>query len=58
MAHTEILKPRTLHTNLKGQGLAQLTAFSQLPIGFHLQNYSVVNRNQINNIKSIKRLII
>ena len=28
MAHTEILKPRTLHaTSLKGQSLAQLTVF-------------------------------
>ena len=29
MAHTEILKPRTLHISLKGQGLAQLIVFSQ-----------------------------
>ena len=28
MAHTEILKPRTLYSNLKGQGLAQLIVFS------------------------------
>ena len=45
MAHTEILKPRTLHISLKGQGLAQLIVFISLLIRFHSQNYSVVNRN-------------
>ena len=53
MAHTEILKPRTLHTNLKGQGLPQLIVFSQLPIEFKSQNYSVVNRNQTSRLISI-----
>ena len=53
MARTEILKPRTWHTNLKGQGLAQLIVFSQLPIEFHSQNYSVVNRNQTSCVISI-----
>ena len=28
MAQMEILKPKTLHISLKGQGLAQLLAFS------------------------------
>ena len=51
MAHTEILKPRTLHSNLKGQGLAQLIVFSY--IRFHSQNYSVVNRNQTSCVISI-----
>ena len=48
MAHTEILKARTLHSNLKGQGLVQLIVFSWLPIRFYSQIYNVVNRNQTN----------
>ena len=28
MAHMEILKPRTLHISLKGQGLSQLIEFT------------------------------
>ena len=53
MAGTEILKPRTLHISLKGQGLAQLFVFSYLPIRFHSQNYSVVNRNKTSCLISI-----
>ena len=53
MAHTEIMKPRTSHVSLKGQGLVQLLAFSQLPIRFHSQYYSVVNRNKTSRIISI-----
>ena len=46
MAHTGILKPRTLHTtSLKGQSLAQLILCSQLHIRFYSQNHIVVNRN-------------
>ena len=53
MAHAEILKPRIIHSNLKGQGLAQLFCLASYPIRFHLQNYSVVNRNQTSCVISI-----
>ena len=45
MTHREKFKPRTLHISLKGPSLAQLIVFCWLPIRFHSQNYSEVNRN-------------